>query len=54
MIKREQIIEAKNGIEDGMGPLVRSKELCWQNELVFWLCKAVLLLIEKEVKGAKG
>lgn len=26
----------------------------WQNELLWWLCKAVLLLIEREVRCEKA
>ena len=48
--KKQQMIECQRHIEEGMGELVKSKELCWQNRLVFWLCKAVLMMIEKELK----
>ena len=47
MTKNQQMIECQRHIEDGMGELAKSKDLCWQNELVFWLCKFALLMIEE-------
>lgn len=52
MTRREKLIEARNAIIEGRERV--ADRTIWQNELVWWLCKAVLLLIEKEVKNAKG
>lgn len=53
MTKCEQLMEARAAISEGMERTAVQRDI-WQNELIWWLCKAVLLLIEKEVKGAKG
>ena len=50
MTRKDKLLECQREIEEGMGHLLRSQDLCWQNELVFWLCKFALLMIEKEVK----
>ena len=47
--KREQMIECVDAIENSMIPLCEKRDM-WQNNLIFWLCKAVLLLLEKEVR----
>lgn len=49
MTKRDQLIECMSAMEDGMIQLSRSRDI-WQNELIWWICKAVGLLLEKEVK----
>lgn len=48
--KRDQMIECMDNIENGMMKLSYNHDI-WQNNLIFWLCKAVLLLLEKAVKG---
>lgn len=48
--KREQMLECMDAIENGMEKLYCSRFI-WPNSLVFWLCKAVLLLLEKECKN---
>lgn len=50
MTRKDKLLECQREIEEGMGELVKSKDLCWQNKLVFWLGKAMLMMIEKEVK----
>ena len=52
MTKREQMFEVRQAISDGMERTAVQRDI-WQNELVWWLCKAVLLLIEKEIKSGK-
>lgn len=49
MTKREQMIECMEAMEDGMIRLAHSN--IWQNTLIYWLCKAVYLLLEQAVKG---
>ena len=53
MTKRDQLLEARAAISEGMERTAVQRDI-WQNELIWWLCKTVLLLIEKEVKNAKG
>jgi hypothetical protein len=49
MTKRDQLLEARAAISEGMERVAVQRDI-WQNELIWWLCKAVLLLIEKELK----
>lgn len=51
MDKRDQLLEARREISRGMERV--ADRTIWQNDLIWWLCKVVLLLIEKEVKRAK-
>ena len=48
MTRREKLIKARNAIIEGRERVADGT--IWQNELIWWLCKAVLLLIEKELK----
>lgn len=52
MTKRDQLLEARAAIIDGIERTAVQRDI-WQNELVCWLCKAVLLLMEKEIKNGK-
>ena len=47
--KRDQLVEAMEAIENSMGDLSVCRDM-WENNLIFWLCKGVLLLMEKEIK----
>lgn len=47
--KREQMLECMNKMEDGMIVVGRTRDI-WQNNLIWWLCKAVYLLLERSVK----
>jgi hypothetical protein len=49
MTKRDQLLEARAAISEGQERVALQPDI-WQNELIWWLCKAVLLLIEKELK----
>ena len=49
--KREQMLEARREISRGMERV--ADRTIWQNELIWWLCKAVLLLLDKEIKNGK-
>jgi hypothetical protein len=49
MTRRDKLLEARAAISDGMERTAVHSDI-WQNELIWWLCKAVLLLIEKEIK----
>ena len=48
MTKREQMLEARQAISEGMERTAVQRDI-WQNELIWWLCKAVLMLMEKEI-----
>ena len=52
MTKRDQRLEAREAISEGMERTAVQRDI-WQNELIWWLCKAVLMLIEKEIKNGK-
>lgn len=53
MTKREQAIEVMNKTEEGMAQLHTQRD-CWQNDLVWWLCKGVYLLLWWKVRGGNG
>ena len=50
MTRKDKLLEARAAISEGMEWTAVQRDI-WQNELVWWLCKAVLLLIEKELKN---
>ena len=52
MTKRDQLLEAREAISEGTERTAVQRDI-WQNELIWWLCKAVLMLIEKEIKNGK-
>lgn len=52
MTKCDQLLEARAAIGEGMERTAVRRDI-WQNELIWWLCKAVLLLIEKELRREK-
>lgn len=49
MTKRDQMIECMAAVEDGMIQTAQHSDI-WQNRLIYALCKAVYLLLEKAVK----
>ena len=52
MTKRDQMMECMSAIEDGMSRTAQHRDI-WQNELIYWLCKAVYLLLDRAVKDRK-
>ena len=52
MTKRDQMMECMSVIEDGMSRTAQHRDI-WQNELIYWLCKAVYLLLDRAVKDRK-
>lgn len=50
MTRKDKLLEARAAISEGMERTAVQRDI-WQNELIWWLCKAVLLLIEKELKN---
>lgn len=49
MTKRDQMIECMDVYESGMSSIGETNGI-WQNELVWWLCKGLKLLMETQVK----
>ena len=45
LTKREQMLECLNKMEDGMIRVGMTRDI-WQNDLIWWLCKAVYLILE--------
>lgn len=52
MTKRDQMIECMAAMEEGMIQISRSRDI-WQNQLIYWICKAVYLLLERAIKEIK-
>lgn len=52
MTRRQQIIECINKIEEGQLKVEMTREI-WQNDLIWWMCKALCLLLVDELKGEK-
>lgn len=56
MTRREQLLECRRKIDEGMmaaGTVDHVSQLDVP-KLLWWLCKAVLLLIEKDLKRGEG
>ena len=47
--KREQLLEVRQHISRYMDEIGINRDI-WQNDAIWWLCKAVLLLLDKEIK----
>ena len=52
MIRREQMIECAGQMEQGMIRTQTTRDI-WQNDLIWWLCKAVKLLLEERIRERK-
>ena len=52
MTKREQLIECAEAMENGMLNIQYKRDI-WQNELIYWICKAIKLIIEVQLKNLK-
>lgn len=50
MTRREQMIECAEAMEQGMIHTQTTRDM-WQNDLVWWICKAVKLLLEEGIKA---
>ena len=48
MTRREQIIECMDAIQQGMERTAMQRDM-WQSDLIWWMCKAIFLLLKKEV-----
>lgn len=52
-MKRESMLECMSAMEDAMLRLKDSRDI-WQNNIIYWLCRSVWLLLEETVKrGSK-
>ena len=49
MTSREQMVECAEAMEQGMIQTQTYRSM-WQNDLVWWLCKAVKLLLDEQLK----
>lgn len=49
MTKRQQMIECIQAIDEGM-ERIQTKRDIWQNELLYWICKSLKLLLEANLK----
>lgn len=47
MTRNEEITECRQAIAEGMERVGMHRDI-WQNELIWWLCKAVLLIIKEK------
>lgn len=47
--KREQMIECAEVMEEGMIKTQTHRDM-WQNNLIWWMCKAIKLLLEAALK----
>lgn len=52
MTRREQMIECAEAMEQGMIHTQTTRDM-WQNDLVWWICKAVKLLLEERIRERK-
>lgn len=52
MTRKDKLLEARAVISEGMERTAVQRDI-WQNELIWWLCKVVLLLLDKEIKNGK-
>ena len=46
---REQIVECSEAMENGMITVARTRGI-WQNDLIWYICKAVKLLLDEQLK----
>ena len=52
MNRKDKLLEARVAISEGMERTAVQRDI-WQNGLVWWLCKSVLMMMEKEIKNGK-
>ena len=49
MTRREQMMECAEQMEHGMIQTQTYRDM-WQNNLVWWMCKAIKLLLEERIR----
>jgi hypothetical protein len=50
MTLKDQTCECIEHLEDGMISLNKYRD-CWQNDLIYWICKSVVILLKKSLKN---
>ena len=53
MTKRQQMLECIDAMQKGMERTATQRDM-WQSELIWWMCKALCLLLERAVKAKEG
>ena len=53
MTKHEQMVECMGKMEDGMIHVGRTRDI-WQNNLIWWMCKSIYLILEWIIKKEKN
>lgn len=49
MTRREQMMECAEAMEQGMLHTQTTRDM-WQNDLIWWICKAAKLLLEERIR----
>ena len=49
MTRLEKLKECRAALVDGKEQVGYSRAI-WQNELIWWMCRAILFLLNKEIK----
>lgn len=52
MTSREQMVECAEAMEQGMIQTQTYRDI-WQNDLIWWMCKAIKLLLEESIREKK-
>lgn len=52
MTSREQMVECAEAMEQGMIKTQTHRDM-WQNNLIWWICKAIKLLLEESIREKK-
>ena len=52
MTSREQMVECAEAMEQGMIQTQTYRDM-WQNNLIWWMCKAIKLLLEESIREKK-
>ena len=52
MTRREQMMECAEQMEQGMIQTQTYRDM-WQNNLIWWMCKAIKLLLEESIREKK-
>ena len=50
--KRDQAVECMHVMEEGMIKTGTTRDM-WQNNLVWWICRAIMLLLEDYISRRK-
>lgn len=51
MKDRDSLIECMDAVENAMLRLQDSRDI-WQNDIIYWLCRSVWLLLRSRIKEA--